>query len=286
MKIMVMTDLEGVSGINGKNDHIGNQLVNLPVACQVLVDEVNAVVDGLAAGGADEIVVWDGHGPSNSIDITKLNPPAMLGTIGGALHPVCYCDSTYNGVVQLGAHAFQGTSDGYLCHSYDSHGINNMWLNEECIGEIGMCAKIAAYFHVPTLLVTGDEAACREAAAQIPGVDTVVVKKGLSRYTAINRNPKIVQKELREAAENCVRRIGDFALPPIPHEGCQLRIELKDENIACSYEMRGWERLGPTVVQTSADDIIDVFAQYCGWVRGVHNRKFGITPAWRGLVFL
>ena len=38
MKIMIMTDLEGPSGINGRSDGIGNKTVNTPIACQVLMD--------------------------------------------------------------------------------------------------------------------------------------------------------------------------------------------------------------------------------------------------------
>ena len=52
MKIMIMTDLEGPSGINGRSDGIGNKTVNTPIACQVLMDEVNACVRGLLKGGA------------------------------------------------------------------------------------------------------------------------------------------------------------------------------------------------------------------------------------------
>ena len=89
MKIMIMTDLEGPAGINGRSDGIGNKTVNTPIACQVLMDEVNACVRGLLKGGADEIVVWDGHGGSNSMDITKLQHPAQLGTIGGDLADRC-----------------------------------------------------------------------------------------------------------------------------------------------------------------------------------------------------
>ena len=284
MKIMIMTDLEGPSGINGRADSVGNKTVNLPIACQALVDEVNATVQGLVAGGADEIVVWDGHGGSNSIDIMKLHAPAMLGTIGGPMHPACFCDASFDAIIQIGAHALQGTPDGYMCHSFNSHGVCNMWLNDELIGEIGIESRIASYFKVPTILVGGDVAACREAKALMPDVTTVATKKGISRYTVIDRNPADVQADLRKAAEKAVKNIKKYkVLPTSKHY--VFRLELMCENSACGYEMRGWERIAHNMVQTKADNIIDIFAQYCGWAPGIHNKKYGITPKWKGLVF-
>ena len=202
MKIHIMTDLEGPSGTNGRSDGIGNKTVNIPIACQVLTEEVNACVEGLLAGGAKHIVVWDGHGGSNSIDITKLHPGAELGTIGGDLYPVTFLDASYDAAVQLGAHAMQGVADGYMNHTFNSHGVANMWLNGERIGEIGIGIWKAAYFRVPTILVAGDDAACREAHACLPdGVATVSTKHSISRYTVINRNPVAVRADLRTTTE-------------------------------------------------------------------------------------
>jgi hypothetical protein len=52
MKLFVMTDLEGVSGIVGRSDGIGNRIENLPEARELLTEEVNATVEGLVGGGA------------------------------------------------------------------------------------------------------------------------------------------------------------------------------------------------------------------------------------------
>ena len=49
MKVMILTDLEGPAGINGRSDGIGNTTLNKPTAEQALVNEVNAVCDGLIA---------------------------------------------------------------------------------------------------------------------------------------------------------------------------------------------------------------------------------------------
>lgn len=278
MKIQIMTDLEGPSGTNGRSDGIGNKTVNLPIACQVLTEEVNACVEGLIAGGATQIVVWDGHGGSNSIDITKLHPAAELGTIGGDLYPVMFIDASYDAAIQLGAHALQGVPDGYMNHTFNSHGVANMWLNGERIGEIGIGIWLAAYFRVPTMLVSGDDAACREAHACLPaGVATVSTKHGLSRYTVINRNPVAVRADLRATAEQALRNLAACKPKPLPNTFA-LTVQLMCPNSADIWEKRGAERLDHMTVRICGDDLVDVWSQYSGWAPGVHNRKFGVSP--------
>ena len=282
MKIMIITDLEGPAGINGRSDGIGNKTVNLPIACQVLMDEVNACVRGLLKAGADEILVWDAHGGSNSMDITKLQYPAQLGTIGGDMAPCVPIDSSFDAAIELGFHAMEGVADGYMNHSYDSHHICNMWLNGELIGEIGLTVCKAAYFGVPTILVTGDQAACREAKAFLPDVETVCTKHSLSRYTTMNRHPQDVQKDTEAAAEKALKKLKKFKIKKLPKE-IVYRIQYMCPNSVFFYEKIGWERIDPFTVETRGTDFIDVFSRRAGWAAGVHNRRFGVTPSWKGI---
>jgi D-amino peptidase len=278
MKVFIMTDLEGPSGVNGRSDGIGNRIINEPAACELLLEEVNATVEGLVRGGATEIVVWDGHGGSNSIDIRKLHPAASLGTIGVDLHPVNLLDAGFDAAIQLGVHAVEGIEDGYLNHSYNSHAICNMWLNDVRIGEIGITTLMASYFNVPTVLVSGDVAGCREAREFIGGkVETVETKKAVSRYSCVNRNPAQVRLELIEKAEKAIRELKSFSLKKFqaPYE---FKIEYMCPNIADIAEKQGAERIDHKTIIHRSDDFIDVWSQHCGWASGVHNKKYGITP--------
>ena len=112
----------------------------------------------------------------------------------------------------------------------------------------------------------------------------IAAEAGLSRYTVIDRNPADVHADLRMAAEKAARNFKKYKVLPTS-KSYVFRLELMCENAACGYEMRGWERLAHNMVQTKSDNIIDIFAQYCGWAPGVHNKKYGITPKWRGLEF-
>jgi D-amino peptidase len=279
MKVFIMTDLEGSSGVNGRSDGIGNKIINQPAACELLLEEVNAVVEGLVCAGATEIVVWDGHGGSNSLDITKLHEAASLGTIGGGLAPVNQLDASYDAAIQIGAHAMQGVADGYLNHSFNSHAVAGMTLNGEDIGEIGIVSLMASYFNVPTILVAGDIAACREAEKFIgeDNVVTVETKKGISRYTTINFNPVKVRAELTAKAQVALEKLSTAKVKKLspPYE---YKIQFMCPNAADMCEKQGAERVDHQTVILRSNDFIDLWAQRQGWAPGCHNRKFGIHP--------
>ncbi len=71
-------------------------------------------------------------------------------------------DESFAGVIQLGAHAMMGTPDGVLNHTQSSRGENRYWYNGVESGELVQVAALAGHFGVPTIMVSGDEATCRE----------------------------------------------------------------------------------------------------------------------------
>jgi len=282
MKVMILTDLEGPSGVNGRPDNrgmgIAYPLLNQETAEAALVNEVNACCDGLIAAGADEIVVFDGHGGSSSIDIFKLHPKARLLQIGNWM-PASEIDSTYAALVQIGTHAMQG-SGGYLYHSFNGNAVQEMIFNGKPVGEIGIDSLRAAYFHVPTILVSGDETACQEARDFLgKAVVAVPTKFGVNRYSAVNYQPEQVYAELKRGAEMALKNRKKIPCPKIPKH-CELIIRLMCPNQADAAEKIGIERLDEVTLRYKSDDFIDLWAQRLGWAPGVHNPKYGITPAW------
>lgn len=275
MKVFILTDLEGVSGVKGAPDSVGNLILNKDTADRLLTAEVNAVAEGLFAAGATEVICWDGHGGSNSINIEQLHPDVSLYQSGGELSPIMPIDSSWGAMVQVGAHAMMGVADGFLNHTFNSHAVVNLWLNEEPIGEIGICSLLASYFDVPTIMVAGDEAACREAEAFLGKVETVAVKSSITRYGTINRNPVKVREELQAVAERALRSVGDFPVvkkaPPY-----ELKVMLMCPNMADTCEKRGARRIDHVTVAFEGDDLMDIWSQRNGWAQGVHNQRFGL----------
>ena len=275
MKIGIMTDLEGVCGVNGRRRDcgIGNKIINEEVSQRLLTEEVNAVAEGLLEAGAKEIIVVDGHGGSNSILIENLHPDVQLRQTVGGLNPITGLNSSFSAEVHLGTHAMMGVRDGFLNHTFNSHAVIEMRLNEIPVGEVAIDALIASYFNIPTIMVSGDTAACREAVEFLGKVNTVETKKGLNRYTAINRNPADVRNYLRNTARDSLLKLKDFPLKKIasPYE---LKIQLMCPNLADDYEQQGAERLDYVTILLKSDDFLDLWSQRNGWAPGIHNGLF------------
>ena len=77
MKILMMTDLEGVAGVVSFANQTGPDGRYYEAAKKLLTAEVNAAVEGLIEAGVEEILVVDGHG-AGAIEFTDLHPAARL----------------------------------------------------------------------------------------------------------------------------------------------------------------------------------------------------------------
>lgn len=184
-KIYIFTDLEGVSGVyKFAQTREKDSPLNIQ-ACEYFMDDLTAVITGLQDGGATEILVVDGHG--NQCVIPHMMVPGVK-YLTGVPRPSTYwgLDESFAGFVQFGAHAMMGTPDGVLNHTQSSKPENRYWYNGVESGELAQCAAIAGKYGVPTILVTGDVATCREARQFFGNTCvTVAVKEGISREAAI-----------------------------------------------------------------------------------------------------
>lgn len=208
IKIYVMTDLEGVSGVfKFEQSREKDTPLNIQ-ACEYFMQDLAAVVRGLRAGGATEIIIIDGHG-SQAMLPHMMEPGAKYVT--GKPKPgigIWGLDSSFAGLVQFGAHSMMGTTDGVLNHTQSSKSENRYWYNGVESGELAQCAAIAGYYKVPTILVTGDVATCREATKFFgPDCVTVAVKQGISREAAILYPFAETHKALYEGARKSIEAI-------------------------------------------------------------------------------
>jgi D-amino peptidase len=214
-----MTDLEGVAGVvqwENRKDESPANLIMRQQKSRLLTGEVNAAVDGAFAAGATEVVVDDSHGGAYTIDFEALDARARI--VHGRERPriMTAMDESFDGMIFVGAHAMAGTKGGVLYHTM-SWTVREIRINKTPIGEIGIFAFVAGAFGVPTLMVTGDAAACREAAALVPGLVTVAVKEGYSRYSALCQSPATAQKMIRKGAKQAIARrakVRPFVLKP------------------------------------------------------------------------
>jgi D-amino peptidase len=180
MKLYLMTDLEGVSGVMNFHDWCTPDSRYYEVAKQLLTEEVNAAVRGFRAGGATEIVVADGHG-AGAIDIRLLDSHVELDR--GWPHGYPFgLDESFDCIAWVGQHAKSGSEYAHLPHT-GGFDILDFTVNGKSLGEFGLLATCAGAMGIRAIFGSGDLAFTKEAQELVPGIETVSVKRGTTPGT-------------------------------------------------------------------------------------------------------
>ncbi len=229
MKIIIMTDLEGVAGVANAKDYIYPQSRYYEHACELATLEVSAAVAGALQAGATEVLVVDGHG-DGAMKRSLLHPRARLltgrpwvsGTGAAAL--AWGCDGSFAAAMSVGQHAMSNTDGGHLAHT-QSFAIETQEINGIETGELREWMLITGAFGVPVVMVAGDEACCDEARSLAPNVETAAVKFGCKRGSAtgltasenevfnsvaIHLSPNEARERIREHAYRGVKRVPEI----------------------------------------------------------------------------
>jgi D-amino peptidase len=103
-------------------------------------------------------------------------------------HWLPWIEEGFDAFIQLGAHATAATPHAVLCHSMELD-IVSMTLNGQTVGEIGLATVDVGWLNIPTVLVTGGQAAVDEMQVLVPQCEGVAVKRGLSRGLARHLAP-------------------------------------------------------------------------------------------------
>lgn len=202
MKVFVMVDMEGISGICQKSQVLttGNHYQQ---GRRFLTWDVNACVEGCFDGGADSVTVRDAHGGGFHFIWDELDPRARY--IQGMLPEKRMPDiERYDCLILLGYHAMAGTPRAVLEHTMSSLHWQNFWLDGKKAGEVAIDAAVAGDKGVPVAMVSGDDKVCAEAAALLRGVMTVEVKKGFDVEGAMLLSAEAAHRLIREGTAKAV----------------------------------------------------------------------------------
>lgn len=221
MKVYILSDLEGVSGVHQyddwERDNPAHQQQKARMAV-LLVEEINAAVEGALSAGVEVVVVRDGHGYGDTIPIEELHPAAQLSQGRLLFHPLPHLDSTFQALVMVGQHARAGNQCGCLSHTY-SRRIRQVRVNGVEVGEIAINAALAADLGVPTVFVSGDSEAVSEAKSLLPDVEVVETKVSHSVLCALSLSPQMARNVIRQGVQRALQRLSAFELhtiePPV-----------------------------------------------------------------------
>jgi D-amino peptidase len=270
MRILIMTDMEGVSGIVVWNQVNGGDPM-YEEARRLYTEEINAAVRGAKAARATEIVVVDCHGAGGPWTFNTLVPELLDPDCEWvAHHPWSryteMLESGCDGCLLVGMHARAGTADGVLCHTISTTGWRNLKFNDKYVGEVGINAALCGHYGVPCLLVTGDEATCRESKELLgEGLTTVAVKKGLTRMSARQIPPVRARKMIEEGAREALKDL-NAVQPYVPGKPTSITVELGSVEHADKFRGKpGVELADELTVVSRGDDWMSAWNQIWGW---------------------
>jgi D-amino peptidase len=259
MKIHIISDMEGVAGIvRPEQTAAGKDLYE--EGRKLYTEEINAAVRGASKAGATEIVVMDHHGAGKAFSFNSLVPdlldPACEYVIQSSWTEYTgFLEEGCDACLLVGMHAMAGTPDGVLSHTVHGREWRSLRFNGVLVGETGINAALCGTWDCPVLLVTGDEATCREATALLgDGLTTVAVKKGIGLRSARNVAP-LKARELIEAGAVAALKKLDAVEPYKPGRPAEIAVEFTTPIEVDKYRGRqGVEVTSPESILVRADD--------------------------------
>jgi len=264
VRVFISCDIEGITGVVDSQLQTSETGRDYEKARRLMTMDVNAAVRGAFSGGAEYVLVSDGHGASHMRNIVLeeldsraealVGVPRSLGQMEGIAHD-------FDVAFFVGYHARMG-AHGILSHTISGRVVRNVWVNDILVGECGINALIAGAYAVPVALVTGDQHVTAEAKQILPWVDSVCVKHAVTRECARCKPPEVTSKLIEQAARECVEktRAGShyhcFELePPM----CYSLEFMTSGQADAASRMHGIERISATVFRFSAKDAVEGF---------------------------
>lgn len=208
IRVLVYHDMEGLVGQDDYRTFNFSHPEHYAKGRAYLAADINAVVDGLFAGGATSVEIIDAHGsgnPAPDLDPALLDKRATQLTRDAPFRQ--YVDvvvpDTYDAIVAVGMHAKTG-SGGFASHTVTiGMGLS---MNGQSITETEMVAYSWGRAGVPVIFVSGDDRLQGDLAT-MPWIQFVVTKRATSASTVELRNVDSVHAEMRAKAATAVQEL-------------------------------------------------------------------------------
>ena len=273
-RIFISVDMEGVAGAV-TDEQLGKEGFEYAKFRELMTEEANAAIAAARAAGAGEILVADSHGGMQNLLLDRL--PADVQLVRGSPRPLGMMqglDDTFGGVIFVGYHASTSNSEGVRAHTFSSANLADLKLNGVSVTEGAINAALAGHFGVPVLAVSGDEAAVKEVAALVAGVETAPVKWPYGFHAARTLTPAAARDVIAAAVKRGMEKREDIE-PYRITTPVEMEIRFKSYRPA---EVLAWlpgvKRADAHAVRYTAADVVEAY-RFLGFVL---NYNAGLTP--------
>lgn len=258
--------MEGVAGIvdwqqvmPGPEYELGRRL---------LLEEVNAAIDGAVEAGAKSFLVNDSHGAMQNLIPDQLHAEAEY--CSGRHKPLYMMeglDSSFDAIFFIGYHGAVDGAASALSHTYNPAAIQGVTLNGHLVGESGINALVASHYQVPVTLITGDQHTAAQAEPILGGAEMAVVKQSVSRLAARSLHPTMARRLIHDAASKSLHRLSETP-PPKLTAPFRLGVRLRNADLAeVALQVRGVHSATELEVVIEGEDALSVFRSFVGLVQ-------------------
>ncbi len=262
VNVFISADIEGTAGI------VDWQQVRGPgteyeIGRQLLADEVNAGIDGAVLAGARHVLVNDAHWTMQNLHPGALHHNASY--LSGKHKPLYMMeglDASFDAAFMLGYHGAISAERAILSHTYNPAAIWETRLNGVPVGESALNALVALHHGVPVVLITGDQATADEAQPFLPSIETVIVKRSITRSSAESLHPDRACELIREGAKRALSRVDSVPTPSIELPATVEITFLTADMAEMSTWIRGVERTAARTVRVTDDDPLRLYRTF------------------------
>ncbi|MBK9156354.1 MAG: M55 family metallopeptidase [Chloracidobacterium sp.] len=258
MKIFVSVDMEGIVGVV-TGEQLGPQGFEYQRFREFMTREATTAIEAAFAAGATEIVVADSHGNGQNLLIEKL--PKNVTIVRSWPRPLMMMqgiDESFAGAIFIGYHSGTTNPAGVRAHTMSSANFADIRLNGVSMPEAGVNAAIAGHFNVPVIMISGDDAAVKEATDLLGPIEGAVVKWNYGFHSARTLTPDAANDLIRDKVTRAIGRIGEFK-PYKPEAPVRLEIQFKNYRPAEVLDyLSAVERIDAHSIRFQGRDMIEV----------------------------
>ena len=206
MKVFISADIEGTA-VTATREGCRPGEFEYERSRKEMTAEVVAAAEGARAAGAELVVVKDAHGPGLNILPEELPEYVQLirSWSGSPEMMVEGLDSSFDAAFFVGYHNAAGEGGNALSHTINGGVVHRITVNGQPASEFLIYSWMAAWYGVPSVLLTGDKTLC----------DVGGRSQGLS--------PVLAHRRIREGAERAVKQDLSAARITLPEH---FRVEL------------------------------------------------------------
>jgi len=274
LKVYISADMEGVAGVV-TGDQLGPPGFEYERFRGFMTNEVLAAIEGARAAGATEILVSDSHGNGENLLIERF--PKDVQIVRSWPRPLAMMegiDASFDAVLFVGYHASTTNPQGVRAHTMSSATLADVRLNGVSVLEAGLNAAIAGHFHVPVAMISGDDAAVKEAQALLGPIEGAVVKWSAGFHSARTLTPEASCDRIRAAAKASLGRLASMKVYEVK---APVTLDLRFKNYRPSEVLSYLpivERTDAHAIRFRGKDMLETIR----FLEFVENYEPGLTP--------